>query len=303
MTQQERASVKAAVSVDFSAPGRKDIGLADTADYPERLSRIPNPPPALFYSGSWEATSSPAVGIVGTRSASAYGRAAARKFAEAFASAGVTVVSGGAMGIDAEAHKGALSVGGRTVAVLAGGVDVVYPRIHSGLFLEIKAKGCLVSQFPVGSKPWQSAFLIRNHLIAALSDVVVVVESPERSGALSTAGAANDLSRDVYVVPANIDNANFRGSHGLIRDGAILVDHPNQVLEDLGISASTERAAETSTSPLGGKIVAVLSVEPLSAERISERTGIPAADVLSELTILEMDGLVRRHGGGYAVPI
>lgn len=296
----ERSRLKP-VSLNLDQAKANGIFVVPHADFPETLARVKLKLPALFAMGDWEAVKRPTIGIVGTRAASAYGRAVAFKFAEAFARAGLTVVSGGALGIDAEAHKGAMSGGGKTVAVLAGGVDVTYPRVHAGLFANIRDHGCLVSQFAIGTKPWQSQFLVRNRLIAALSQAVLVIEAPQRSGALSTATAANELSRDVYVVPANIDNEHFRGSHGLIRDGAILVDHPDQVLEGLNIAPAVETKQAIPVSEAGQTILAALTTEPLSAERISERTGIEASTALAELTVLELDGLVTRAASGYAV--
>ncbi len=301
LSAAERLRIQRPITAEAESAMRSGIRVVPHDEYPQQFQSVRTKLPALFARGEWAVTHRPAVGIVGTRSASAYGRAVAHKFAEAFARAGITVVSGGALGIDAAAHKGAIAAGGATVAVLAGGVDVIYPRVHAGLFSEITQNGCLVSQFAVGAKPWQHLFLVRNRLVAALSQAILVVEAPARSGALSTAGAANDLGRDVYVVPANIDNENFRGSHALLRDGAILVDHPDQVLEGLGIAAPDAAQFTPNVSEIGARIVSILSIEPLSAERISEQTGVPAAIVLSELTTLEMDGLVQRTGRGYAV--
>ena len=258
-------------------------------------------PPAIFVQGDVSALSAPCIGIVGTRGASAYGKACAQKFAEGFARAGVTVVSGGALGIDAAAHAGALAAGGRTAAVLAGGVDNVYPAVHSGLFARIRASGCLVSQFACGAKPGEHKFLLRNDLIAALCAAILVVEAPHKSGALRTAATAADLGREVFVVPATIDNRAYWGSFNLARDGAGLVYHPDQLLEALGIAPVS--AAQAALSPEGDaeRILAALTVDPLDPERIVERTGLDASAVLSELTLLELDGRILRHAGGYAI--
>lgn len=272
-------------------------------------NRFPEPmaplgyPPALFAWGDFECAHAPAIGIVGTRAATTYGKAVAMKFAEAFARAGVTVVSGGALGIDAAAHKGALSAGGKTIAVLAGGIEQVYPAVHGGLFSQIRENGCLVSQHAIGSRPNGFRFLNRNHLIAGLSLGVVVIEAPERSGALSTVHAANDQGKQVFVVPANIDTLSFKGSHALIRDGATLVDHPDQVLESFGIEPGHHQAALPAASEIGARILAVIAEEPLTAEFIVERTGIETADVMSELTMLEIDGRIMRDGGKYVVRV
>lgn len=258
-------------------------------------------PAALFAWGETNCLRRPTVAIVGTRGASAYGKAVAQKFAEAFAHAGVTVVSGGALGVDAAAHKGAMLGGGSTVAVLLTGIERVYPSVHAGLFSEIRQKGCLVSQFAVstsGTRDYRP--LMRNRTIALLSEVVLVVEAPERSGSLSTAAAAVEMGRPVYVVPAGIDMESFRGSHALIRDGATLVDHPDQLLAFWGLkSAAVRKAVEV--EGVQKAILDALSVHPLACEFIVEKTGLDAAIVMSELTMLEVDGLVLRDAGGYAI--
>jgi DNA processing protein len=276
--------------------------LRESDEYPERLAKAKSVPPALFAWGDWECVRAPSVAIVGTREATTYGRATAQKFAEHLARCGVTVVSGGAIGIDAAAHKGALEGGGKTVAVMGSGIDKVYPALHRGLFAQIRESGCLVSQFAAGMAPNGYKFLMRNILVAALSDAVLVVEAPERSGALFTANAANEAGRQVFVVPANIDNANFRGAHALIRHGATLVDHPAQILEDLGVDvAGPEREPLPELSPAQQQIVQSLSVSPVAAELIVERTGLAPAEVMSELTMLELEGRILRDGGGYAL--
>ncbi|MFY9234271.1 MAG: DNA-processing protein DprA [Fimbriimonadaceae bacterium] len=270
--------------------------------YPSLLVQVPSPPPALFAWGEWACLAAPTVAIVGTRHASAYGRATAQKFAEELARAGVTIVSGGAIGIDAAAHKGALQAGGKTTAVFGTGIDGVYPALHRGLFEQIRANGCLVSQFAVGSRSHRQHFLVRNSLVAALSRAVLVVEAPFASGSINTAHAANELGRQVFVVPATIDHENFRGSHDLIRAGATLVDHPNQILDDLGIPrASSAPAPLSQASEIQQKILAQMTVAPLAAEFIAERTGIDPAEVMSELTMLELEGRILRDAGGYAL--
>jgi DNA processing protein len=270
-------------------------------EFPPLLAEAAGMPAALFVHGSTECLTAPTIAIVGTRSASTYGKACAQKFAEAFARAGVTVVSGGALGIDAAAHRGVLDAGGSTVAVLASGVDHVYPSVHRDLFRQIRENGCLVSQFPVGSHPTGIRFLTRNVLIAALSRAVLVIEAPRRSGAMSTAHAANDLGREVFVVPANIDALSFHGSFGLIRDGATLVSHPAEVLEALDVAPSLPFESKPAATGLGKRILDALSVSPIAAEVIVARTGIETAEVLSELTMLELEGRIVRDGGGYAV--
>lgn len=266
---------------------------------PSLLADSKSPPPALFVWGRSEVLHEPCFAMVGTRSATAYGRAVAMKFSERLANRGITIVSGGAFGIDAAAHKGALGAGGRTVAVLGSGIDDVYPASHRSLFQQIRESGCLVSQFAVGARMLPARFSMRNHIIAALSLGVLVVEAPEKSGALGTAGLANELGRPVFVVPANIDNLNFRGSHALIRDGAILVDHPDQILEALGfpIGGPSEPAADLNQEQ--SLIVEALAGGALSPEALSAKTGLSPEVILSELTVLELEGIVLQDAGRY----
>jgi DNA processing protein len=269
-------------------------------DYPETLRQVLSfVSPGLFIQGDPACLNAPTVGIVGTRDASPYGRACAQKFAEALANAGVTVVSGGALGIDGAAHKGALAVGGKTAAVFAGGIDKIYPAVHGDMFKQITEQGCLISQFGAGARPSDYKFLARNVTIAALSQALLVIQAPVKSGSLTTATASAEMGREVFVVPANIDAIEFRGSFNLLRDGATLVYHPDQILESLGIARPTKKEAPVDISPLGQRIVDILSADPLDPERIVERTGLSAGEVLSELTMLELDGVVLRAPGGY----
>lgn len=267
---------------------------------PAKLAALEGASPALFVWGERACLDLPAIGIVGTRGASTYGKAAARKFAEAFAQARVTVVSGGAQGIDAAAHEGALEAGGATAAVMACGIDRAYPAAHRHLFERIRTSGgCLVSQFPAGWNPRSDSFVLRNATIAALSDAILVVEAPERSGALITANRANEYGRPVYVVPGNISVLSFRGSHALIREGATLVDHPDQILEDLGVAPGLRLKSEANVSGPAALILQALGAEPMPAEKIAEVTGLDPAAVLSELTMLELDAKALRGPGGY----
>ena len=239
--------------------------------------------------------------MVGTRGASTYGKAAARKFAEALSSNGVTIVSGGAQGIDAAAHEGTLDAGGKTACVMACGIDRVYPAAHRALFERIKKGGCLVSQFPAGWNPRSDSFVQRNSTIAALSDAVLVIEAPESSGALITANRANEFGRQVYVLPGSIATLSFRGSHALIREGATLVDHPDQILEDLGIRPGLTLSANESETKLRLKILSSIGADPMGADKIAENCGLDPSSVLSELTMLELDGRVLRGPGGYVL--
>jgi DNA processing protein len=204
-----------------------------TPDYPALLARIADPPRRLWLRGDPRALAAPCVAIVGSRAASPYGVRVAEQLAADLARAGVTVVSGLARGIDSAAHRGALSTG-RTVAMLGSGVDVIYPAEHDELALRIlEAHGALVSELPPGSPPRRGNFPRRNRLISGVSLAVVVVEASTRSGSLQTARFALEQGREVLAVPGPILGERFRGSHGLLRDGAKLVESASDILEEL----------------------------------------------------------------------
>lgn len=299
LTENERERARQAKVERLDELAARGVGIITRAELPERYRHASAVPPALFYWGDADCLQKPMVAIVGTRAASTYGKAVAQKFAEALGKAGVTIISGGALGIDAAAHKGALSVGAPTAAVLLTGIERVYPHMHRALFEQIKQQGCLLSQFAVDSTSNREYRpLLRNRTVAALSTAILVVEAPERSGALSTAGAANELGRQVFVVPANVDNVNYRGSHALIRDGATLVDHPDQILEALDITA-VEESESAPLSPLQNKILASLGSTPKTCEAIVQATKIPTSELLSELTLLELEGRVLKDPQGY----
>jgi DNA processing protein len=245
---------------------------------------------------------------VGSRQPSPYGEAVAEQLAADLAGAGVVVISGLALGIDAAAHRGALVGGGVTVAVMGTGVDIVYPAAHSKLAEEILAAGgALVSQFPDGMTPRRHNFPARNWTMAALSDVVIVVEAAERSGALITAEAALDLHKEVMAVPGSIFSPLSVGAHALIRDGAGLVQNARDVLAALGVGR------EVLDDPLGtprrlgfelpverdGMLVHLSDVLAVSAAELARKLHLPVAEVIGRLTSLELDGAVRRHEAGY----
>lgn len=257
--------------------------------------------PAIFAWGRSDALYQPMIAIVGTRRASPYGKSVAMKFAEHLTRAGLGIVSGGALGIDSAAARGSMLAGGKTVAVLGTGVDQVYPAANAQLFQEIRQAGCLVSQFPVGMTSLPATFVIRNHLIASLALGVLVIEAPHDSGALTTARDAIEMNKPVFVVPANIDQSNFWGSHNLIRDGATLVYHPDQLLEMIEWGfLGTESIKASHLSDLQKQILDVLTMEPIPAEKIAEDCGLDVSATLSELTMLELEGSVLRSHSGFS---
>jgi DNA processing protein len=269
------------------------------------------PPPdlaALRARGRWPPPAGPRVAIVGSRRPSPYGEAVAEQLAADLARAGVIVVSGLALGIDAAAHRGALNAGGVTVAVMGTGVDIVYPAAHSLLAGDILAGGgALVSQFPDGTVPRRQNFPARNWTMAALSDLVVVVEAGEGSGALITAEAALHLHKEVMAVPGSIFSALSVGTHGLLRDGAGLVQNARDVLAVLALGgevlddplSAPERLGFALRPERDGIVAHLSDVLPLSAAEVARKLQLPVSEVLGRLTALELDGAVRRQDAGF----
>jgi len=277
------------------------VRMTSRKTLPRRIRAVDDFPAALFTRGDPSVLERPTVAIAGTRAASPYGKAAAIKFAEELANRGVTILTGGALGIEAAAHSGAFAAGGPSVALPAAGVDKAYPASHNTLFQRITDNGCLMSPFPLGTVMHAHLFSFRNRVIAALADAVLMIEAPEGSGSLSTANAAAELGRQVFVVPSNITSLSFRGSHALIRMGATLVDHPDQVLLDLGLPTSPPKPTPESLTESQQKILEAIGTNLASTDQITEATGLEPSTVMAELTVLEFSGKVIRSQEGYSV--
>ncbi len=287
----------------------------DDTDYPILLRSIPDPPPVLYMRGSLEARDLNALAIVGSRNCSHYGREQADRFAALLAGAGITVISGGARGIDSAAHRGALShPQGRTIAVLGSGVDTPYPPENSPLFDLIAQHGAILSEYPLGTAPLAENFPRRNRIVSGLSRGTLVVEARQRSGALITARqACDDHGRPVFALPGRVDNPLSEGPHQLIRDGAILVTNLQDILDGLDplphdVHAPTlfdDTPPEPSESPspscdLSDRqrlILSHMSGDPASVDFLVEQTALPAQVILQELTFLSLKGLARRVDG------
>jgi len=276
--------------------------------YPAALSRIPDPPIVLYSMGKLIAADQLAVAIVGSRHCTAYGRRQAYRLAESLARAGVTVISGLARGIDAEAHKGALDAGGRTIAVCATGLGTVYPPEHVELALRISQQGALVTESPMLQQPKSGLFPQRNRIISGMSLGVVLVEAGRNSGALHTARHAMEQNREVFAVPGRIDSEASFGCLDLIRDGATLVRDVDDVLNALGPLVApvqrtpaerVHRPAELQLSEQQRMILNLVPEEPILVDEVLRAAGIETSRSLSTLTILEMKRLVRRLPGGF----
>lgn len=284
--------------------------------YPRLLGRIDDPPSVLFLRGEILPRDGMAIAIVGTRHATRYGLAQAEQLAGSLARAGFTIVSGLARGIDAAAHRGALQAGGRTLAVLGSGVLNIYPPEHKQLAEEVMANGCVISESPPLFAPLSGSFPQRNRIISGLSLGTVIVEAPERSGALITARLAMEHNREVFAVPGRVDSRASRGCHLLIRDGAKLVQTADDVIEELGpLGASIPRhdgsavrdPAELSLNPeislndIEQKVLAAIDTDVTPIDRVIAATGLPVQRVLATISVLEMRRLVRRTSGSNVV--
>lgn len=279
---------------------RRNVRLLTWNDpeYPERLRHIYAPPPLLYVRGAFS-REEPMVAVVGTRRATTYGKEVARRLAGDLARRGVTVVSGLALGIDTEAHRGALEAGGRTVGVLACGVDRVYPARNRNLGEHMIKQGAVLSDYPVGTAPEARNFPPRNRIISGLSLGVVVVEAGERSGALITTDFAAEQGRDVFAVPGPIFSPVSRGCHGLIAQGARLVQGVEDILEELHLDQLVEQRVVREVVPESGEeatLLALLSAEPVHVDELCRHSDLPVAVVSSTLTMMELKGLVRHVG-------
>ena len=290
-----------AVAVPFGSPS-----------YPPALANLSDPAPLLLVRGEVAALAGPSVAIVGSRAATAYGLAVARRLAADLAAEGLVVVSGLALGIDAAAHRGALEAGGRTVAFQACGPDLVYPRIHGRLAEEIAHRGAVVSEFPPGTPPLRPHFPLRNRLISGVASAVVVVEARDRSGSLITARHAADQGRDVYAVPGPISAPTSAGPNRLLRDGAGIVLGATELLEELRRSGALPgrpsprrgalgRSREEAHRRLGGeqgRILEALLREPSTRDQLARRLERAPEQLAVDLLELEMEGRVAEDRDG-----
>lgn len=260
-------------------------------------------PWCLWVRGNAEALRQPlrrTVSIVGSRNASPYSQRVASTLATGLAEAGVSIVSGGAFGVDVAAHEGSLVAGGATIAVMAGGIDVDYPRQNIPVFREIcKSGGALIAEVPCGVRPMRHRFLERNRLIAALAEVTVVIQAAHRSGALSTAAAARELGRQLGAVPGPIVNSDYAGSNLLLREGAVCITEVQDVLELLEPISANAPEQLTLGPAYAPADLAFLDVFPtgrwLTLEQVVSRSGRPRQEVLNKLNNLEQGGLIRRR--------
>jgi DNA processing protein len=317
---------RAAVERELRLAAEHQVRLIcpDDPEYPLLLRSIPDPPAVLYVRGTIEPRDLNALAIVGSRRCSHYGREQAERFAALLAGAGMTVISGGARGIDSAAHRGAMShPHGRTLAVLGCGIDVTYPPENDSLFRQIAHHGAVITEYPFGTQPLAENFPRRNRIVSGMSRGVLVIEADERSGALITARqAADDHNRPVFALPGRVDNRMSAGPHKLIRDGAALVTCLDDILDALdplpqeavepmlfdtpGEAAEpspSEASPASAAAPIDGLsdtqrlILQHMGDDPTGADLIHERTDLPVPQILGDLTLLSLRGLVRRVEG------
>jgi DNA processing protein len=268
--------------------------------YPERLRRLPDAPALLLVRGTPALLLVRAVAIVGARAPTELGRATARRFAFDLARAGLAVVSGLARGIDAAAHEGALAAGGATLAFQACGPDLVYPAAHRALAARIAGQGAVLTEFPPGTPPLAAYFPLRNRLISALAETVIVVEARERSGSLVTARCAADQGVDVWAVPGALDAPTSLGTNRLIQQGARVLLEAADVLHELGIARPEpeRRAPEAAGSALARAILRTLRRRPLTRDDLAHELARPPSELAAALLELELAGRLREERDG-----
>jgi len=291
----------------------KEMGLSvmtsEDKDYPSNLKLIYDPPPVLYVQGGIEKKDRLAIAIVGTRRCSYYGRKTADSLSYELTSRGFTIVSGMARGIDTASHKGALKAGGRTIAVLGSGLARIYPWENKELAMKIGKSGALISEFPLLTTPERQNFPQRNRIISGLSLGVVVIEAPDRSGALITADLALEQGREVFAIPGNVDQPTSSGTLHLIKEGAKLVTKSDDVIEELGtlidlLPKKKEEKGGKVVPPLKGeeeRVYHLLSTSPQHIDEIIKRSELSASIAAGLLMTLELKGLVKQLPGKFYV--
>ena len=282
----------------LSGPMNYVVSLGDS-HYPQLLLQTVDPPPLLYVKGRVELLNRPALAIVGSRNATAQGSNNATDFAHALSDAGITIVSGLALGIDAAAHRGGLAGSASSIAVIGTGLDVVYPARNKALAHELAERGALVSEFPLGTPALAGNFPRRNRVISGMSLGCLVVEAALQSGSLITARLANEQGREVFALPGSIHSPLSKGCHALIKQGAKLVDAANDILEELQLpSAAPERDTTPRADGDAARLLDHLGYDPCGVDVLCARSGLGADVVAAALLQLELDGRVENLPGG-----
>lgn len=297
--------IDAAQRAALEAVGAEPILLTDER-YPPLLRTIANPPPLLYARGDISLLQQPQLAIVGARKASAAGLRCAQDIAAAVVSTGLHISSGLALGVDGAAHRGALAGGGKTIAVMATGIEQIYPQRHRSLGEQIVSNGCLISEFPPGTPPLRGNFPRRNRIISGMALGTLVVEAALPSGSLITAGTAMEQGREVFALPWSITHRGGAGCLKLLRDGAKMVQSVDDILEELGPLFSLQRELlfpEAQATPQPAEcesgLLRLIGYEVISIDALCDCSDLSAAQLMAELSELEVDGRVVRCAGGY----
>ncbi len=299
---QERKTIDPDQEWEKLEKERIEIIILDDPAYPRFLKEIPNPPYIIYKKGNFDLNSAPMISIVGSRKFTSYGAQAATSLARDLAGAGVTVVSGMALGIDAVAHRGALDAGGKTVAVLGNSLEDknIAPRTNFSLSREIVDNGALVSEFPPDTSAAPGNFPARNRIIAGLSLGTLVIEAGEKSGSLITAALALEFNREVFAVPGSIFSAQSAGAHGLLRNGAKIVTNVKDILEELNLDEKSKNSGAIPKIPENKEeeiLLQILGADPLHIDNIAKLSKLGTATAAGNLALMEMKGWVKNIGG------
>jgi DNA processing protein len=278
-------------------PANRVVTFADSV-YPQGLLQITDPPPLLYVKGRVELLNRTSFAVVGSRNGTRQGSDHAESFSRALSDAGLTIVSGLALGIDAAAHRGGLAGASSSIAVVGTGLDVVYPARNRDLAHELAQRGCIVSEFALGTPPVAGNFPRRNRLISGLARGCLVVEAALSSGSLITARLANDQGKDVFAIPGSIHSPLSKGCHSLIKQGAKLVETAQDILEELGIAGMSVTRDESAPEAQNDPLLDALGFDPCDIDTLSARSGVSADQVSARLTQWEIDGLVEALPGG-----
>lgn len=292
---------KARAEAEAEAVGAVVVAI-DDEHYPPLLREIHDPPPLLFARGNTALLLDPQLAVVGSRRASSAGLRLAQDLCGEVTRAGLHICSGLALGIDGAAHRGALAAGGNSIAVMATGIDTVYPARHQALASELEQAGCLITEFPPGTRPLRHHFPRRNRIISGLSLGVLVVEAALPSGSLITAGTALEQGREVFALPWSILHDGGRGCLQLIRDGAKMVLQVDDILEELGPMYAVQQEHSPIARPAlvdDSWMSTLVGFEVVSLDELVLRSARPVAQVLAELSALELAGQIERIAGGY----
>ena len=287
----------AAVETWLADTNNHVVTLAD-AEYPQALLQTPDPPPLIYVKGRRELLNQPAIAIVGSRNATAQGKLTAESFAAALSNAGLTVVSGLALGIDAAAHRGGLEGLSSTIAIVGTGLDKVYPARNRDLAHAIAGKGVIVSEFALGTPPLAANFPRRNRIISGITRGCLVVEAALSSGSLITARIANELGKDVFAIPGSIHSTLSKGCHVLIKQGAKLVDDAADILGELRLPVPAGAAAKAASGASHHPLLAHMAYDPCDIDTLAGRAGLPVHEVSAALIELELGGAVAGLPGG-----